>query len=407
MAGEGERACAATAGPNEPVLSSPGAAVELEAIRGGARTLRRVAMVVARHLALPLAEARLLVSRLPVTLPCHLARAQAERLARELCDAGARARAVQARRSGEVRCASHPSLAAEGRCQRCQAATCALCRARAEGAALCQRCLDKRRRSRRFYRLRVAVLLAVLAGVLLWAWRDLRRRSSRLDWTEPVTVGFVVLRQGQVDPDAVAELRVRTRTLQQRLATEYQRYHPGSAEPFHLVLFGPVDVGTGPPAPAGDGWLDRARHSYALWRYLRPIDEAADVAARGLDSRVYLLVRPPSDRPVRTVEGMGEQGGRIGIVEVELDDTMVDFALFVAAHELFHTLGATDKYDASGRAMVPDGLAEPARAPLYPQRYAELMARHVPLSPSTERPPESLAELCVGIATAREIGWFE
>ena len=45
---------------------------------------------------------------------------------------------------------------------------------------------------------------------------------------------------------------------------------------------------------------------------------------------------------------------------------MADFALFVAAHELFHTLGATDKYDASGAALVPSGLAEPDLNPLVP-----------------------------------------
>jgi hypothetical protein len=33
------------------------------------------------------------------------------------------------------------------------------------------------------------------------------------------------------------------------------------------------------------------------------------------------------------------------------------------------------------------------------------MARNVPVSPTEERPPESLSELFVGEQTAREIGW--
>jgi hypothetical protein len=85
---------------------------------------------------------------------------------------------------------------------------------------------------------------------------------------------------------------------------------------------------------------------------------------------------------------------------------MADFALFVAAHELMHTLGASDKYGAVGRARVPEGLADPSRVPLYPQSAAEVMTRNVALSPSRERPPESLDELAVGRATAREIGWL-
>ena len=93
------------------------------------------------------------------------------------------------------------------------------------------------------------------------------------------------------------------------------------------------------------------------------------------------------------------------MVAVELGAGMVDFALFVATHELFHTLGATDKYDELGRTRIPGGLAEPHRVPLYPQAFAEVMARTRPLGPRDERTPASLGELAVGPETAREIGW--
>jgi hypothetical protein len=84
---------------------------------------------------------------------------------------------------------------------------------------------------------------------------------------------------------------------------------------------------------------------------------------------------------------------------------MADFTLFVVAHELLHTLGATDKYEARGRARVPDGLAEPSRSPLYPQRFAEVIARSRPLAPDREVVPETLDALAVGDRTAAEIGW--
>ena len=92
-------------------------------------------------------------------------------------------------------------------------------------------------------------------------------------------------------------------------------------------------------------------------------------------------------------------------MQVELDPGMVDFALFVVSHELMHTLGANDKYLSSGRTMIPRGLAEPFRQPLYPQRYADVMARNRPVSQWDEVPPDSLDELGVGPATAAEIGW--
>ena len=99
-------------------------------------------------------------------------------------------------------------------------------------------------------------------------------------------------------------------------------------------------------------------------------------------------------------------GRRPETVEVQLQATMVDFALIVAAHELFHTLGAQDKYDEFGHVLVPDGLAEPDRTPTFPQLFVEVMARNRPLSPEVEEPPASLHELRVGPATAREIGWL-
>ncbi len=78
----------------------------------------------------------------------------------------------------------------------------------------------------------------------------------------------------------------------------------------------------------------------------------------------------------------------------------------VIAHEILHTLGATDKYDAVTRApLLPLGLAEPDRSPLYPQDFAELMAGQVALSATTFEMPASLADVLVGEATAREIRW--
>ena len=120
--------------------------------------------------------------------------------------------------------------------------------------------------------------------------------------------------------------------------------------------------------------------------------------SRGYDSRAYVVVRPPGRSGF--VEGMSEHGGRVGVALAELDESTVPLTLFVVAHELFHTLGATDRYDATGRTLFPDGLAEPHKNPVFPQRYAELMARNRPLDAEHEVPPKSLDELFVGSKTA-------
>lgn len=79
----------------------------------------------------------------------------------------------------------------------------------------------------------------------------------------------------------------------------------------------------------------------------------------------------------------------------------------VLAHELLHTLGATDKYSpASNLPRFPDGFAEPNAKPLLPQSKAELMAGRIPLDDGHAAIPASLHNVIVGRLTAREIGWI-
>lgn len=256
-----------------------------------------------------------------------------------------------------------------------------------------------------FFKLRVTLLLMVLAAVLLYAWHDVSSRNARHDWTRPLDVAIVILRQGPVDEAGTRGLHDRATDLGDRLAAEMHRYRPSGPRPFVFHVYGPVDVTAGPPAPQGEGFLDLAKHAWSLHGYLSDIDDRASVPSAGFDSRIYVTVRKPLVATRQMIEGASEQGGRVGTVAVELDAGMVDFALFVVAHELFHTLGATDKYDANGRALVPDGLAEPDRSPRFPQRFAELMARNRPISATEEAVPDKIDDLAVGSATAREIGW--
>ena len=266
--------------------------------------------------------------------------------------------------------------------------------------------VDRARRSRSFYRARVTVLLVVLAGVLLYAWRDVSSRRARNEWKRTLHMGLVIVRLGPVDDASVAVLRSRVHALEDTLASESARYRgPGSTRPIDVAVFGPVDIAEPPPVLAGEGLLDLARYAYAKSRYASHVDSAAGVVPGALDSRIYLLARPGHARGTNFVEGLSEQGGRSGFVEVDLDPTMVDFALIVFTHELFHTLGATDKYEASGATMIPSGLAEPDARPRYPQRFVEVMARGRPIAPGSERAPDGLDELRIGPVTAQEIGW--
>jgi hypothetical protein len=251
----------------------------------------------------------------------------------------------------------------------------------------------------------VTVLLLVLGGVLLWGGKDWWQRRQRGTWERPLRVALVLVEREPVPEKTLQALSSRSFDLERRLKAEFARYRGSEIEPLSIHVKGPVSAASDPPtAVDGDGW-SLVKHSLALWRWTRDLDARGGVEWRGYDSRIYLVLRPSRDGEPRVVEGESEQGGRVGVARADIDEEMLDFALFVAAHELFHTLGASDKYDSSGHALFPAGFAEPARAPLYPQPGAELMARNVPVAPGEERPPETLGELFVGEETAREIGW--
>ncbi len=256
-----------------------------------------------------------------------------------------------------------------------------------------------------FYRVRVTLLILLLAGVLLWTFNDWQRRRARNEWKAPLTVALVLVEREPVPPATLALLQSRAFDLESRLKQEFERHSGRSMAPFSIVVKGPVSASSDPPRVGNQDWLGLARHAWAVWVWTRGVDAAAQVQARGYESRIYLILRPAQEQEPAFVEGESEDGGRIGFASADLDESMLDLALFVSAHELFHTLGASDKYDATGQAAYPDGFAEPERVPLYPQPGAELMARNVPLSTTSERSPDSLAELWVGKKTAREIGW--
>jgi hypothetical protein len=259
------------------------------------------------------------------------------------------------------------------------------------------------RTSRKWFAIRVTLLLAVLVVVALYAWRDVTRRKARNDWKRTLDVAIVLVRDGAVSEPALGALRSETRSLEAALERENARYRRDSLRPFAFVAFGPVPLGRTVPEAQNDGLVAAAKYAWQLSRFTSDIDTRAGVPSRGFDARIYVVVRAPSGRGL--VEGASEHGGRVGVALSELDESTVGLTAFVAAHELFHTLGATDRYGPDGRTSIPDGLAEPDRQPVFPQDYAELMARNRPLDASREVPPSSLDELRVGEKTAAEVGW--
>ena len=366
--------------------------------------MRSIRIAVATALGVELSDASSLLTALPVLLPRAMTESEANALAAKLRGFGAEIAIVQ--NDTLDHCSTHNEFIATEDCSQCKAPICSLCNALGRGDNLCTECSTKKRRSTTFYRARVSILLFVLACVVLYAWRDIRRRNTRNNWDRTLDVALIVVRAAPVEDSLTAAITERIPALEDTLEAEMRRYRQSGPRPFHFTVLGPVDVSQGPPTPADDGLIAAAKQSWDLSRYLSPIDSKIGIKVSQYDARVYVIVRP-STNTKNVIEGASEQGGRVGVVQVELDGGMIDFALFVTTHEMFHTLGATDRYAADGSIVIPEGLADPEQQPLYPQKQAELMARLRALSPSSGAPPDRLSDLSVGERTAKEIGWIK
>jgi hypothetical protein len=120
--------------------------------------------------------------------------------------------------------------------------------------------------------------------------------------------------------------------------------------------------------------------------------------------RLFVLYHQPQPGLVLP-HSLGLRQGLIGVVHAFAAPTQAAQNNIVLAHELLHTLGASDKYDPHGQPLFPHGLADPGQDPLYPQVRAEIMGGRLALAPGEAAMPLNLDACVVGPATALEINW--
>ena len=253
-----------------------------------------------------------------------------------------------------------------------------------------------------FGTLRIAILLAVLAFVALGAWLD-RTRSTDWDGTLRVTVYPVAI-------DGDSDTRGYVAGLDATAFADTERFFAAQAAAYGVSLDAPVRIrvsrlatGAPPEPPAA-----RGPFSVGLWS-LKMRFWASRVAARDSlpppDIQVFALYHAATGASA-VPDSLGLSKGLIAVTHLYASPDASGSNQVVLAHELLHTLGATDKYDPmSGQPRAPDGLGAPDQEPRYPQAMGELMAGRVAVSQHAAVVPDSLEEMTVGELTAREIGW--
>ncbi len=111
------------------------------------------------------------------------------------------------------------------------------------------------------------------------------------------------------------------------------------------------------------------------------------------------------DKPL--AHSVGLQKGLIGVVHAFALTQQNSQNNIVIAHEILHTVGASDKYSWSGAPIYPTGFVNPQRKPLFPQRYAEIMAGKIPTARYSSYMATSLKSTRINETTAREIAWID
>ena len=243
--------------------------------------------MLARECGLALDAARAVLGRLPLVLPRQFSDEDATRIVSRLRASGVVVEDEAADGLPPPPCATHPTFESYASCTQCKSALCAVCEAISGVGSLCPACGAKKSRKSRWKRVRVFVLLGILALVVVFAANDVYGRRARKDWDHTLSVAVVLLEDGAIDDAAIARFKERTPALEARLAAEQARWRTGAPKPFEISVFGPVTIKSSPPpAPSEDGVVALAGHSWDMWRYLGPIDDEAGVAARAYDSRI-------------------------------------------------------------------------------------------------------------------------
>lgn len=254
-----------------------------------------------------------------------------------------------------------------------------------------------------FKQLRILFLLLILFLVAASTWLTQMRSTS---WEKPLVVAIY-----PINGDGSAQSAAYIEDLSLDAFDDIETFFVDEAEQFRLVLKQPVDIVLGPvltehpPTPPKDRntlgvmwWSLKIR--FWAWQVGRDVGPPANI-------QIFVLYNDPVANP-RLAHSLGLQKGLLGVVHAFASRRQNAGNNIVIAHELLHTVGASDKYDLQTNLPIfPVGYAEPDKEPTLPQEFAEIMAGRVPLSQTEMRQARDLGEVLIGEYTAQEIHWID
>jgi hypothetical protein len=254
-----------------------------------------------------------------------------------------------------------------------------------------------------FRKLRILVLLYILAFAAIGNYLATARST---DWNDPLWVDVY-----PINADGSERTQAYIDGLTDRDFAAIEGYFSRQAKRFGVAIDTPFRIALAPqvtepvPAlPAAAGIVGTIVWSLEMrWFGIR----ARRANGRPTpDIQLFALYHDAAATDVLD-RSTALQRGLIAVAKVFASREANGSNQVVMAHELLHTLGATDKYaPGSNLPAFPFGYADPSASPLLPQTRAELMAGRIPISQSSAMIPEALDQTLIGPLTATEIRWL-
>lgn len=255
-----------------------------------------------------------------------------------------------------------------------------------------------------FRSVRQLILLTILLTVATGSYLTRVRSTS---WEEPLWVTLY-----PIDADGRRATSAYIDGLTKKPFIDIERFMERETRRYGVDIDRPIRIDIGqpvaelPPAPP----QDRNPIKVALWSLgLRwwAHQVTKDQPGAPPDIRLFIVYHDPAIS-FEDMHSLGMQEGMLGIVHAFADRKMQKKNNVIIAHEMLHTLGATDKYEMdSNLPLYPIGYAEPHGNSIYPQRFAEIMGGRIPLSEFEAVIPDSLGQVRVGSSTALELRWID
>jgi len=255
-----------------------------------------------------------------------------------------------------------------------------------------------------FKAIRVSLLLVVLAIVAIYTNEQ---RYSSQSWKDPLEVViFPINAEGSEATERFI------RSLVDEDFAEIDRFTARVSEKYYLRTSVPTLTRIGPqvkvlppanPRPDANfieviSWSLR----YRYWAWKNTPDKASNFHR----VRMFVLYHTPT--PGRELQhSFGMNKGLLGLVHAFGAKELQGRNNLVIAHEMLHTVGATDKYSLeTNMPLYPSGYANPYSKNRYPQLKAELMGGRIPFAENDAYMPDSLDIVVIGPQTAAEIKWI-